>query len=119
MPDLAEQSCVPCRGGIPPLAHDEIERYRVQVERWDVIDDHHLVRRWDTKDFAGALALAHRFGEIAEAENHHPVLSFSWGWIEARIWTHRIDGLTASDFVLAAKFDRVAQTNPRTEAPQA
>ena len=109
MSELADQECVACRGGEPVLNGDEIEFFGKQIEGWTAVDDHHLEKRFELPDFAKALELVDRFGAIAEEQNHHPVLRFSWGWVEASIWTHKVDGLTVSDFVLAAKYDRAAR----------
>jgi 4a-hydroxytetrahydrobiopterin dehydratase len=105
---LADKSCVPCKGGVPPL--DESEQRRLLGELgpngWQVVDGHHLTKAYKFPDFAAALAFVNRIGEIAEAEGHHPDLTLGWGKVEVTTWTHSIDGLTESDFVLAAKFDR-------------
>ena len=108
MSELADQRCASCSGDDPRFTSDEVERFLRQIDGWDAVDDHHLVKRWGRADFVTALALANRFGEISEEQGHHPVLELSWGWVEAKIWTHKIDGLTLSDFVLAARFDRAA-----------
>lgn len=110
MSDLADQRCTACRGDEAPFTPEEIQRFQRALSGWEAVDDHHLEKRWERADFAEALVLANRFGEIAEEQGHHPVLALSWGWIEARIWTHKIDGLTLNDFVLAARFDRAAGT---------
>ena len=113
MSDLADQTCASCGGGEPPFGPEEVQRFLKELEGWEAVDDHHLVKRWECDDFVEALARANRFGEISEEQGHHPVLALSWGWIEARIWTHKSDGLTLSDFVLAARFDRaVAAPEP-------
>jgi 4a-hydroxytetrahydrobiopterin dehydratase len=104
---LADRSCVPCKGGVPPLTHDRIAALLAEVPGWSAPGDHHLERRWKVKDFAAALAFVNRIGALAEEQGHHPDLALGWGWVEARIWTHKIDGLTESDFILAAKIDRL------------
>ena len=109
MTSLADQQCVPCKGGEPPMTADDVARFLPELEGWEAPDAHHLSKRYTCKDFQAALDLANRFGEISEDMGHHPVLEFSWGWIEARIWTHKIDGLHIADFVLAARFDRAAR----------
>jgi 4a-hydroxytetrahydrobiopterin dehydratase len=109
MSELADQRCTSCRGDEAPFDAGEVQRFLRQVSDWEAVDDHHLQKRWTCPDFADALALANRFGEISEEQGHHPVLSLSWGWVEAKIWTHKIDGLTLSDFVLAARFDRATR----------
>lgn len=105
MAGLAEQTCVPCRGGVPPLRPAQITPLLGQLEGWKVVDNHHLEKRYDCADFAQALELVNRIGAIAEEQGHHPDLCLAWGRVEAKIWTHKIDGLTESDFILAAKCD--------------
>jgi 4a-hydroxytetrahydrobiopterin dehydratase len=95
---------VPCRGGVPPLEGDRIKALHKELSAgWTVIDDHHLSKAFEFKDFAEALAFVNRAGEIAEREGHHPDIYLSWGKVRVEIWTHKIDGLTESDFILAAK----------------
>jgi 4a-hydroxytetrahydrobiopterin dehydratase len=106
--DLASKTCVPCRGGVPPLNAAQIAELRPQVDaEWDVVDDHHLQREYAFDDFAAALAFTNRVGAIAEEQGHHPDIHLSWGKVGIEIWTHKIDGLTESDFILAAKCDTV------------
>jgi 4a-hydroxytetrahydrobiopterin dehydratase len=106
--ELAEKRCVPCRGGTPPLKREELAKLQPQVPGWQVIDDHHLSKAYKFPDFVTALAFVNRVGEVAEQEGHHPDIYLSWGKVEIRIWTHKINGLTESDFILAAKIDRVS-----------
>lgn len=111
MTDLAEQTCVPCKGGVPPMAADEAERLLARLDDgWDVVETHHLERTYEFPDFAEALAFVDAIGEIAEEQGHHPDIHLSWGRVGVEIWTHKIDGLTESDFVLAAKFDRAYES---------
>jgi 4a-hydroxytetrahydrobiopterin dehydratase len=112
MPDegaktLAERECVPCRGGVPPLRGDELKDLSSQLAEWQVVNDHHLSRTYVFKNFRDALEFVNRVGELAETQGHHPDICFGWGKAEVSIWTHKIDGLTESDFVLAAKIDRL------------
>jgi 4a-hydroxytetrahydrobiopterin dehydratase len=107
MDDLASRECVPCRGGVPPLRGDEIKRLAEQLNGWDVIKEHHLRKSFEFKDFRDALAFVNRVGQLAEEQGHHPDISFGWGRAEISIWTHKIDGLTESDFILAAKIDKL------------
>lgn len=102
---LARKRCVPCRGGVPPLTAAQVAPLLAQLEGWRVVRDHHLEKRYAVRDFAQALALANAFGAVAEAEGHHPDLGVAWGRCDVSIFTHKIDGLTESDFVLAAKLD--------------
>jgi len=106
MNDLASLECVPCRGGVPPLEGDEIKRLAAQLDGWEVVGEHHLRKNFEFKDFRDALAFVNRVGALAEEQGHHPDISFGWGRAEITIWTHKIDGLTESDFILAAKIDK-------------
>jgi len=112
MSGLAEKSCIPCSGGIPPLTAEQIAPLAVQVPDWEVVRGHHLARTFTFRDFAEALAFVGRVGGVAEVEGHHPDLHLSWGKVVVEIWTHKIDGLTESDFVLAAKADREYHPEP-------
>jgi 4a-hydroxytetrahydrobiopterin dehydratase len=105
MNDLSSRQCVPCRGGVPPLTSEEIAPLHSQLSGWAVVSDHHLKKDYRFKDFKEALAFVNRVGEIAEEQGHHPDICFGWGKVEVTIWTHKIDGLTESDFILAAKID--------------
>lgn len=104
---LAEKSCVPCRGGVPPLPVERQQELLGQLSGWDVVEGHHLVRDFRFNDFVSALAFTNEAGRIAEQEGHHPEIKVGWGHAEVTIWTHKIDGLTESDFVLAAKLDTI------------
>jgi len=104
---LAEKHCVPCRGGVPPLRGAELEKLTAQVPGWQVVNEHHLHRTYTFPDFRKALDFVSQAGAIAEQEGHHPDLHLSWGKVGVEIWTHKIDGLTESDFVLAAKLDAI------------
>jgi len=105
MSELSSKTCVPCRGGVPPLAGKELENVAKQVPGWKVIDGHHIARSFTFKDFREALAFVNQVGEIAESQGHHPDIFLAWGKVVVTIWTHKIDGLTESDFILAAKID--------------
>jgi len=105
--DLASKHCVPCRGGVPPLAGKELERLAEQVPGWRVVDGHHLTKTFKFPDFRQALAFVNKVGNVAEEEGHHPDILLSWGKAEVTTWTHAINGLTESDFILAAKIDRI------------
>ena len=105
---LADQTCVPCRGGVAPLTAAQIAPLAAQVPGWAVVDGHHLRREWSFPDFAGALAFVDAIGAEAEAQGHHPDLELRWGFVGATLSTHKIGGLAEADFVLAAKIDRIA-----------
>ncbi len=104
---LSEKSCIPCRGGIPPLTTDEIRPLAAEVPEWNVVEDHHIERTFEFPDFARALEFVQRVGRLAEAEGHHPDIHLAWGRAGVSIWTHKVDGLTESDFILAAKIDQI------------
>lgn len=105
--DLAAKSCVPCRGGIPPLTEAEIKRLLGQLSDWTVEQGHHLTKSYAFDDFATALSFVNRVGEVAEQEGHHPDVMLAWGKVRIDLFTHKIDGLSESDFILAAKCDQV------------
>jgi 4a-hydroxytetrahydrobiopterin dehydratase len=107
MTDLADRQCVPCRGGVPPLENDVIQELLGQVTDWQAVDNHHLKKTYRFENFRDTLAFVNRVGELAEGQGHHPDICFGWGQAEISIWTHKIDGLTESDFVLAAKIDKL------------
>lgn len=106
MSGLASKQCVPCRGGVPPLGPAAIEKLLNELGGgWRAVDDHHLEKSYAFDDFKQALDFTNRVGAIAESEGHHPDIFLAWGKVSLTIWTHKIDGLTESDFILAAKAD--------------
>lgn len=105
---LTAKHCVPCKGGVAPLKGEALAALAEQVPQWTVSDDHHLERVFKFPDFATALAFLNRIGEIAEGEGHHPDLELGWGRVGVKIYTHKINGLTESDFILAAKIDALS-----------
>ena len=107
MSELAAKACVPCRGGVPPLKGEELEALANQVIGWSVTDEHHIEKTFTFPDFLKALEFTNRVGEVAEQEGHHPDIYLTWGKVGVKIWTHKIDGLTESDFILAAKIEKL------------
>ena len=107
--ELAAKKCVPCRGGVPPLKGQKLAGIAQHLPAWEVVEEHHLKRRFEFPDFRSALDFTVRVGEVAEQEGHHPDIYLAWGKVEVTIWTHKIDGLTESDFILAAKVERLRQ----------
>jgi len=108
MSALAEKDCVPCKGGVPPLKGQELSKLKGQLKTdWQVVNEHHLEKEYKFKDFREALDFTNKVGELAEAQGHHPDIYLAWGKVKLTIWTHKIDGLTESDFVLAAKADQL------------
>ena len=107
MTRLCDLSCKACRGDVPPLQGERLAEYARQVPDWQVVDEHHLARSFRFPDFQTALAFVNRVGALAEAEGHHPSIGLTWGKVVVEVWTHKVDGLTESDFVLAAKIDQL------------
>jgi 4a-hydroxytetrahydrobiopterin dehydratase len=103
---LADKQCVPCRGGVPALKGNELETLHNSVPQWSVVDEHHITRLFKFPDFKQALDFVNRVGALAEEQGHHPDILLAWGKAEITMWTHKIDGLTESDFIMAAKIDR-------------
>ena len=116
---LLEKGCTPCRGGIPPLAREEAERYLGQVRDWKLLDGARRIRRaYRFKSFREALAFVQGVGELAEAEGHHPEVCFGWGHATVSLQTRKIKGLHENDFILAAKIDRLAAGGASPRADQ-
>jgi 4a-hydroxytetrahydrobiopterin dehydratase len=110
MVDLASKQCVPCRGGVPPLEGEALAALERELGNdWKVVDGHHLTKTFRFPDFAQALDYVNRVGDMAEEQRHHPDIHLAWGKVTIDIWTHAIDGLTESDFVFAAKAERLSE----------
>ena len=109
MEDLATRHCVPCHGGVPRLRGDEIKPFLGQLPGWEVVGEHHLTKGYKFPNFRDALRFVNRVGEVAEREGHHPDITFGWGYARVKIYTHAIDGLSESDFILAAKIDATGE----------
>ncbi len=105
--DLAQRQCTPCQGGEQPLGGDVLADLAGRLDGWRVVDEHHLERQFRTKDFRSALTLVNRIGELAEQQGHHPDLDLGWGRVQVTLYTHKIDGLSENDFILAAKIDQL------------
>ena len=104
--ELAGRQCVPCRGGVPPLTGAALAGFQAWLGgEWTVVEQHHLEKVYRFDDFRQALDFTVRVGEMAEQQDHHPDLYLTWGRVKITVWTHKIDGLTESDFVFAAKAD--------------
>lgn len=105
--NLAQKKCIPCSGGVPALQGEELRKLAAELPAWKVIREHHIEREYAFPDFKAALDFVVRVGALAEEEGHHPDLELSWGRVGVRIFTHKIDGLTESDFILGAKIERL------------
>ena len=105
---LAKKDCIPCKGGVPPLKGAELEGLVQQLGHgWEVVKEHHVEKTFTFPDFQTALDFTNKVGAIAEQEGHHPDIHLAWGKVRVVIWTHKINGLTESDFVLAAKVEKI------------
>lgn len=103
--ELASKQCIPCRGGVPPLEGEELAQLSSQLPDWQVIEGRRIERSFKFPNFKSALAFVNRIGELSEQQGHHPDLCFGWGYVNVTIYTHKIKGLTESDFILGAKID--------------
>ena len=109
---LAEKTCTPCRGGIPPLTRDEAELYRDQAPEWALLEQATRIERtYRFKNFREAFAFVERAAALAETESHHPDIGFGWGFVTISLRTKKIRGLHENDFIMAAKLDRIAAEN--------
>ena len=109
MTDLADRKCIPCSGDVPPLAGEELKKLHQELDGgWKLVDDHHLEKEYKLDDFRQALELTNKVGELAEEVDHHPEIYLTWGKVRIKIYTHKVGGLTETDFVWAAKADRLA-----------
>ncbi|MBS1254694.1 MAG: putative pterin-4-alpha-carbinolamine dehydratase [Deltaproteobacteria bacterium] len=107
MSNLAQKTCIPCKGGVPPLKGKELDDLLEQLSNeWQVIEEHHLEKEYSFRNFRHALDFTIKVGEMAEDQGHHPDIFLAWGKVRLTIWTHKIDGLTESDFIFAAKADQ-------------
>jgi len=112
---LAEKTCTPCRGGIPPLTHEEAQRFQAQAPNWELADN--ADRIWRTfrfRNFREALAFVQEVGELAENAGHHPEISFGWGYVTVSLSTKKIKGLHENDFIMASKIDRALDLSGRS-----
>lgn len=106
---LAEKNCVPCRGGVPSLPQTEVDKLLAQLDGWQCKGGKKIVKSYQFDDFLAPMKMANEIAAIAESQGHHPDLHIRWGTLKVEIWTHKIDGLTENDFVLAAKIDQIKQ----------
>ena len=103
---LAEQKCVPCQGGVAPLKGEHLTQRMDQLgPGWNLIDDKNIEKTWSFDDFGKTWNFVSQVAELAEEENHHPYVCFTYGQATVTLWTHKIDGLTESDFIFAAKVE--------------
>ena len=111
MSDLHDKNCIPCQGGVPSFDISEIHKYLKKVDGWEVkkdTDDYYFIEKsFKFENFLKSQEFINKVGEIAETEGHHPDITFGWGYAKVKIFTHKIKGLVESDFILAAKIDKI------------
>ncbi len=112
--DLASKDCVPCKGGVEPLKGEQLKKLTEQLGNdWQVIEEHHLEKLYKFKNFRQALEFVNKVGEMAEQQGHHPDVCLGWGKVKLMVWTHKINGLHESDFIFAAKADKLYTPPPQ------
>jgi 4a-hydroxytetrahydrobiopterin dehydratase len=105
--DLASKQCIPCRGGVSRLEGEALAGLSALLPDWRVVDGHHIEKSYRFPNFKSALVFVNRIGEVAEQQGHHPDICFGWGSAKVTLYTHKISGLTESDFIMAAKVDQL------------
>lgn len=109
--ELAQKACVPCEGGVPPLKGSALQLLEEELgSGWNVVDEHHLEKEYRVEGYSPAIVFANTIARIAEKQDHHPDVLFTWGKVKVTVWTHAVDGLTENDFILAAKVEESFQT---------
>lgn len=109
---LADNACIPCKGGVLPLSHSEFEPLLQELDGWNIADEIQLCRSFAFSNFVDAMNFANAITPIAEDQGHHPDLFVRWGEVKVILWTHSINGLTLSDFYMADKIERVFESLP-------
>lgn len=117
--NLAEKECVPCKGGVPPMEGAEVARLLEELGGgWKAADGRRLEKVYTFRNFREALAFTNKIGEIAERQGHHPDINLAWGMVKVAVWTHKINGLTESDFIFAAKVEEMANRKAGNAEPK-
>lgn len=116
--DLASKTCIPCKGGIPPLEGEPLAALLAGLgNNWQLVEGRRLEKEFTFRNFRDALAFTNRVGELAEQQGHHPDVYLAWGKVRLLVWTHKINGLTESDFIFAAKADLLYTPAPAARTP--
>ncbi|MBT3586636.1 MAG: hypothetical protein HN509_17130 [Halobacteriovoraceae bacterium] len=104
---LAEKNCIPCQGKVAPLSNEACQVLLKKINEGWSLDEAgtRLSNSYKFSDYKSAWDLVNSISELSEEQWHHPQITFGWGFLEIQIWTHQIDALVESDFVLAAKID--------------
>ena len=106
-PDLASKQCIPCKGGVPPIKGRELEGLLRHAPGWTAVNEHHITKTFTFPDFKTALEFTNKVGAVAEEQGHHPDILLRWGKVEITLFTHKIDGLTENDFIMAARINKL------------
>ena len=106
-PDFASKECIPCKGGVPAIKGRELEGLLRHAPGWTAVEEHHITRTFKFPDFKAALGFTNRVGAIAEEQGHHPDILLSWGSVGITLYTHKVNGLTENDFIMAARINRL------------
>jgi 4a-hydroxytetrahydrobiopterin dehydratase len=110
MSELTQKTCTPCRGGVPPIAGDEARSYLEDMPGWELLEQGKRIERtYKFKNFKAALDFVDRVGALAEEEQHHPDITFGWGYATISLYTHKIQGLHENDFIMAAKINQLTE----------
>ncbi|MGH9702876.1 MAG: 4a-hydroxytetrahydrobiopterin dehydratase [Candidatus Acidiferrales bacterium] len=105
--ELAEKHCTPCKGGVEPMKGRELAGLIQYATGWEAVNEHHLKRTFTFPDFKRALEFTNKVGALAEQEGHHPDIFLTWGKVEVTTYTHKIDGISQNDFILAARINKL------------
>ena len=108
MENLSKKYCTPCSKGASPLKGEELGSFFAQLQGWKLVNDHHIEKEYQFKNFKEALAFTNKVGDLAEQEGHHPDILLAWCKVKIELSTHKINGLSENDFILAAKCDKIA-----------
>ncbi len=105
--DLAEKHCTPCKGGVEPIKGRELAGLIKHAAGWNAVNEHHITKAFTFPDFKAALEFTNKVGALAEQEGHHPDIFLAWGKVEVSTYTHKIDGISQNDFILAARINKL------------
>lgn len=105
---LNEKKCVPCQGGVPPLGNLEVQNFLKQIDQWKINSKGRLEKAYQFKNFKDAFYFVQKVADLAESQGHHPDIFLSWGHVSLEVWTHKINGLSESDFIFSAKVDQIS-----------
>lgn len=108
--DLAEKSCEACHNDAPTLTEDELNRYLTGIPEWGVAEVKDVKRLRHSFAFDGwmpAVKFTNDIAELAEENDHHPLIRLEWGKVTVSWWTHNIGGIHRNDVIMAAKTDKI------------